>query len=280
MTCLRFVAWVATIALCACSLNAQLSDLQVQSVQHSPPTPTSNDIVALTIVVANQGGGPSGGCTGRVQGSQSTYETFSIPGIATGSTASINVSNLGPWSAGTVSLTVTVDIFNVINESNETNNQAQHNITVTQGSSQQPNLQLLSIQASVNPAAPGSQTVVEVAIRNAGLVASNSCYLDLYYNRQTPPTTGLVGDDYVQISSISANTTIYRTFTVTGPASPSTWTTWVFIDTDDDVQESNENDNIASYTQQWASTALPNLRVTGMQASANPATPSSFITVR
>lgn len=347
-TCLA--VWLAATALCACALNAQLPDLYIQSVQHSPSNPNSAQTVNVSAVVRNQGG-PAGGCTARVTGSQSTYKTTIVPALGAGATATINFTDLGPWNSGMVILTIEVDVFNVVAESDETNNQYQHSFSVAQGppgqpsnpspsngavgvsitpvlswsagsgattrdvyfgttvppsmvSSNQtstsytpgqlaagqtyywrtveknaqgstqgpvwsfttqigslPNLRVTNIHTNSNPATPGSSVVVTVTMDNPTSVAVSSFAVELYHNRASQPGPFDVGNQEYLNLSLGAYQSMTVSFTVAGPSSPTTWTMWAYVDRADDVQESNESDNIQQFQQSWTPSS-PQLSLT------------------
>jgi hypothetical protein len=125
------------LGLVAQVVACQQPDLVVFSMSRDIPNPTSTQTITVTIVIKNQGGGYAGACTGRLQ-SSSTYDTFSIPGLAGSATYTRVISGVGPWSPGTVTLTATADISNAVTESVETNNSSSMQFNVAGGAPGQP----------------------------------------------------------------------------------------------------------------------------------------------
>ncbi|HPT72518.1 MAG TPA: CARDB domain-containing protein, partial [Candidatus Cloacimonadota bacterium] len=109
-------------------------------------------------------------------------------------------------------------------------------------------LQILKAEYS-KPSSPVGQTVtLKVTLLNMSTtnctVASN--FLDYYESRTTAPTAHLAGNQWITVTSLVAGLPTDFTFTVTNPlpSGAGTWNSWLQIDTDQYVTESNETNNI------------------------------------
>ena len=83
----------------------------------------------------------------------------------------------------------------------------------------------------------GDETL-EVTVRNAGLGASAATYLDVFFERQTPPAIGEYGDAFDQVPGLDAGATHVIIVDKLGSG-------WVdaIVDTDEYIDESDEDDN-------------------------------------
>ncbi|MFC1870980.1 CARDB domain-containing protein [Chloroflexota bacterium] len=105
-------------------------DLVVQSITHSPLSPTTLDEITFTAIVKNQGVGASGPCKLSFKvGGETIPPIYDIPYLAPGATFSIQETRVLGVAQGYL-VTVKVDIDNDISESSETNNQRTHSLTV------------------------------------------------------------------------------------------------------------------------------------------------------
>ena len=106
-------------------------DLVVQSVSHSPASPTDVDAVTFTATVANVGQNKAPHAFAvRFDFGNGASEIVLTPSLAGG--ASVQVSSTPRTiAAGSYTATVTADYGDLINEGNETNNSATDAYTVT-----------------------------------------------------------------------------------------------------------------------------------------------------
>lgn len=101
------------------------------------------------------------------------------------------------------------------------------------------------------PYAGDTDTLLVTVINNGTSDITSPVYLDLYINQSTPPIIFDIGEFYIQISSVPPGTpTVFAI-----PATHYTVETiqsWLQIDTDEDVIESDEDNNIfGSFTLSW-----------------------------
>jgi hypothetical protein len=121
-------------------------DLVVQSVSHSPASPTDVDAVTFTATVANVGQNKAPHAFAvRFDFGNGASEIVLAPSLAGG--ASVQVSSTPRTiAAGSYTATVTADYGDLINEGNETNNAATDAYVVTNH-----NLITFEVDASGNP---------------------------------------------------------------------------------------------------------------------------------
>jgi len=104
----------------------QRPDLTVLGTTFSPRTPNVGDTLQYEITVRNQGGAAAGSFVVRLQDQAgSTQQT--VPGLGAGASVRLNFSRRLNLSSETLS--VTVDASNQVQESNESNNTSQFQVT-------------------------------------------------------------------------------------------------------------------------------------------------------
>lgn len=97
-------------------------DLIIESLSHSPASPTTADAVTYTAVVKNQGFGAAPASTvGFLVGDVPTFATVAVPALASNATFSAQVT-LGPRPAGIYADTARADLNGDVTETDETNN--------------------------------------------------------------------------------------------------------------------------------------------------------------
>jgi len=106
----------------------------------------------------------------------------------------------------------------------------------------QPDLIVTGITSIPNFSLPGQEVQVTVNFANQGSDAG-AFWIDLYKDRDTAPSSGDMGDDWAQISGLSAGQTSSTTFTYTYNTE-GIKKVWAQIDTDNEVAEANEKNNI------------------------------------
>ncbi|MFT7520787.1 MAG: hypothetical protein ACI9MC_002938, partial [Kiritimatiellia bacterium] len=87
----------------------------------------------------------------------------------------------------------------------------------------------------------GDYTIYEIEVRNTGDQPAKDFWLDLWYDADTDPETCDTGDDFVYVASLAAGATYLWEPEVEDGGE---WLSVLFIDSCDDVDESDEDDNI------------------------------------
>ncbi|MFO7659712.1 MAG: CARDB domain-containing protein, partial [Candidatus Cloacimonadaceae bacterium] len=76
--------------------------------------------------------------------------------------------------------------------------------------------------------------------------------VDLYYNRETIPPVGTIGDEYVYLDPLAAWEAISIELLAVPSEAGGTWKTWFRLDTLNEIAETNENNNADGYlTTTW-----------------------------
>lgn len=101
-----------------------------------------------------------------------------------------------------------------------------------------PDLTIRSI--STGCTGHGGEPTVSVLVANDGIVDA-SAYVDVFYGLPIPPAMGEWGDDFAYIS-VNAGSTTLRTFVMDASAGERFYVD-VLVDTDDEVDESDESNN-------------------------------------
>jgi hypothetical protein len=119
----------------------------------------------------------------------------------------------------------------------------------------------------------GQTVTLTVTYLNAGTIAWSGAYnyLDLYWNRSVPPGTHTPGNQWYDLSSIPAGLPVDYTFSVTNTDSGNAgvWNSYLQIDTDESVAESNEANNVyGPFSITWIS--LPAITDLSITRTAGP----------
>ena len=121
-----------------------------------------------------------------------------------------------------------------------------------------PDLQILKAEYSDTNPDIGETVTCTVTYVNASTTATGSCYLDLYWNETSPPGYW-AGNQSTIFPAISAGYPHVYVFNVTPDASwAGTWNSYVQIDADGLVTESNETNNVyGPFNITWNLVVLP-----------------------
>ncbi len=140
--------------------------------------------------------------------------------------------------------------------------------------SQNSNIQLpdlLILKAEYIPQTATEGEVVQCVVTYAntgGADVIDPFYIDLYCNQQTPPAAHVSGNYFRQILAMPAYSTEQHVFYVTGSGT-GTWNSYLWIDTNEYVSESNEYNNLyGPFHMNWLPISLEpvtNLRVNKTQ---------------
>ncbi|MFT6146050.1 MAG: hypothetical protein ACJAZO_004922 [Myxococcota bacterium] len=204
--------------------------------------------VTYDIVVTNGGAGNAGSFWLDLFADQSTPPTTDdsldglswIPGLAEGTSLPISLT-LTDMPATTLMSWVSVDLDNRVSETNETNN-INGPLTVVV-SSQRPELSITSVDALSD----GESTLYEVALTNTGSAAAEGFWVDLFLDAPDDPVVDDLGDDFQFQETLAPGETRELFFEVDdGPVT--TWSSVLFADTNNQVDESNESNNLSRVT--------------------------------
>jgi subtilase family serine protease len=212
-------------------------DLIVSSLTHSPANPTTADTLTFTATVKNQGTDPATATTMTLAvGGESMPMTYSIPSLAAGATFTVQRQELLDV-AQSYQNTATADAYDSLPEMNEYNNVTTDTFTVTQAL---PDLVISSLTHSpASPSTVDSMTFTAI-ISNQGGAAAGASTMTLAVGGESTPASYSIP----QLSP-GASFTITRQELLDVAQSYMNTAT---ADSDDDVAESNENNNITTDT--------------------------------
>lgn len=179
-------------------------------------------------------------------------------------------------STGTWYIIGQADAFDVLAESNETNNTGYRSFSVT-GSGTSPDLVVESPGVSDSSLSPGDSFTVSATVRNQGTGTADSTTLRYY--RSTNSTISSsdteIGTDYV--SSLSSGSTSYESASVTAPTTEGTY--WIGACVDSVTGESSTSNNCSSGLQVTVSqTGAPDLVVENPGVSDTTLAPGQSFT--
>lgn len=224
-------------------------DLRITGLDAS----VSGDEVTYTVTVANDGDGYAGNFyvnlyldAGSAPGPDDPYDGWAwVPGLGGGETT-LAVADVGPVGEGTYASWAYVDPDEWIEESNEGNNTAgPETVVVEPEAPADPDLTITVFDGLTD----GDYTLYEIEVTNTGGADSGSFYLDLFYDSIYEPVMGDYGDAYVSVPSLAPGASYtWDPDVEQGPEI--VWDSWLLVDTDDAVQESDEGNNVG-YLELW-----------------------------
>ncbi len=217
-----------------------IPDLVITSIVQNPPNPIQGQSWKFEVTIQNQGTGnafiPNGyeymahNVSGSFNGIQKGSNLTLTPGQSI-----TGIQYPGNHTPGTHPVTFKVDPENVVNESNEANNQTtgSYTVTATQG---QPDLVITNVTVDPNPTIQGFGVSVTVENQGAGTV-----------NIQGTETTliSTIGTDNILqkgiLSLTPGQSRTFNCYAVRLAAGTFNWT--IKVDPDNRVSESNDNNN-------------------------------------
>jgi len=140
-------------------------------------------------------------------------------------------------STGEHDIVMTVDLDDEVDESNESNNSYELSVEVGY-SDGGPNLTVTTFEAILDE--EGTYYVVDIS--NTGSEDVGLFYVDLYTDQLSAPEVGEDGDRYLEVDGLKAGETESTDFYIESPCD-GCWS-WIFVDSYDNVAETNETDNI------------------------------------
>ncbi|MBW1877167.1 MAG: hypothetical protein JRJ84_02270 [Deltaproteobacteria bacterium] len=239
----------ATVHVVPGDANTGLADLTVTGFQAS----VSGDEITYEVTVENRGDALSDGFyvdlhldrssapTGTSVGDEWDYVT----GIGPGQSKVVALT-LSEVEAGSYRSWVIADPEDYAEESDEGNNVRGPVSVEVEEQLLGPNLEITDFQALSD----GTYTLFGFTIRNTGDQVATDFWVDLFYDQEDEPDTCAYGDYYEEVVDLQPGAS--RTFEHEVEDGPEWWwDAWLYVDTCDDVEESEEGDNIESL-EVWA----------------------------
>ena len=141
---------------------------------------------------------------------------------------------------GSHTVAVVVDSENTVEESNEGNNIFEGSIDVSGGGGSGPNLEITYFDW----VADETQIYYVVDVTNSGGEDAGVFYVDLYLDQSYEPELYTDGDQYIEATNgLAAGETGYADF-LFDVSDCYYCTSWVLIDSYDEVEETDEDDNV------------------------------------
>ena len=142
-----------------------------------------------------------------------------------------------PAAPGTREIVVLADTEDDVEESSESNNRFDTKVEV--GSAGGPNLTV----SYFDYIADATSIYYVVDIYNSGSEDVGEFYVDLYVHYEDYPVFGADGDEYVDVLGLAAGDSTYADFLIETYCEYC-WS-WIVIDSYDEIEETDETDNIA-----------------------------------
>ena len=273
------------------TINAvvQQSDLVVQNLAVSPTSGLPGAGITVTFRIYNQGAGTANASTTRIRYSEDSSLTTSDPLLSEFATASmaagsyIDVSKplyipTSGATAGSRYIGATVDVNNVANQSNVSNDQALTGFTVTFPPSQ-PDLIPQSLSISPNPITAGNALIVNYMVRKQGVGSAAQTSTKV---RIVDASNILVVEQiYTTIAlAAGASTNESRSITIPSGAANGSYTVKVFVDNYTVLSQSDvSNDMVSTSLTVNAVVLQPDLIPQSLSVSPNPITAGNALTV-
>ncbi|MGD1048411.1 MAG: CARDB domain-containing protein [Candidatus Krumholzibacteriaceae bacterium] len=108
-----------------------------------------------------------------------------------------------------------------------------------------PNLSIAQVAVSNSAPYPGQYITATVKVKNNGYAAAASFYIDYYMNRASAPAPGTTGDQRHLVAGLAAGDSVSWTIDPVTSDVFAQWAGYFRVDTENNVQEMNENDNLA-----------------------------------
>ena len=133
------------------------------------------------------------------------------------------------------------DRDNRVSETNESNNvSGPRNVVV---SSQRPDLSIRNVESLSD----GISTLYEVELTNTGSAPAEGFWVDLFLDVSADPVVDDLGDDFQFQETLAAGETRILVFSV-DDAPLASWSSVLFADTNNQVTESDEDNNLSRVT--------------------------------
>lgn len=220
-------------------------DLEAVSLTASPATFGYNEEFRLTLTMRNSGTGfadkfslrldelPAGGGLPL-----NTYESF--PFVLAGGASSVQTIVIPPHAAAaSVIYRARVDSFNVIAESDETDNQIDLPLSIGPAQAIKPDLRVGFGTVTPSNPEPGNSVQVPIIVRNDGTATSGTCTLTCW---TVGPLGEVAGSRVTEGHALNAGqTAATRFYNFSATQGAGTYTVYVDPDTTNAVQELQES---------------------------------------
>ncbi len=208
-------------------------DLTIAGVDWTPRTPRLGETVNFTVVVRNQGDGNAGPFVVEIRDSVG-QDRRTVSGLSAASAVSLSFTRR--QNNATEIFTITADVTNQVDESNETNNSTQVRLEAL-AETRLPDLTLDSLDYSPRDPSIGSTLTLTAIVRNIGNADAGTFIVELQDSAGTARQT---------LTGLRAGASVRLDFTRRLNASSETFT--VTVDALRQVAESNETNNTRQIT--------------------------------
>jgi len=240
-------------------------DLEVTTLDHAPANPNTDDMVTITAIVENTGREPAGSSV-LLLTVDGTPTSYTVPALDPAETHQVQQQENFPMP-GDYDVLAVADAGDDVDEQHENNNTATDTITVTPAP--RPDLVINSLTHA--PTDPTTWDIVTITaiVENIGNAQATSSTLALQLGSEPVPAN-------FPIPALNPGDT-YQVQRVESIPTPGTYTATAEADVNDDVDESNENNNVATDDITVTLPEVPDLALTSLTHA--PADPFTFETI-
>jgi len=215
------------------------ADLTVTALFSNASTYEAGNTITITTTVRNQGLRSAGGFYVSLTSSDLSTQTRYVSSLAAGNSTTMSFTYTAAQysSDKTITVTATADSSNVITESNEGNNSRSTTFKVLKYNPPLPDM-TISVLTGDKPLYQAGETVtVSAVVRNIGQSVSPASTV-----RLTVPGIGTFSQN-VSALNMDASRTVTFNFTAPTALSPQSILITAFVDPNNLIAESNENNN-------------------------------------
>jgi len=246
-------------------LEAPKPDLVIDTLDHDPADPNTDDTVTITAIVKNIGDAEAGE-SDLVLVVDGTPTSYTVPALAPDETFQVEKDVNFP-DPGSYPVEAMADAGFEVDEQDEENNTAEDTIEVTAA----PRPDLIVSSLTHDPANPTTWDIVTITaiVKNVGNLAATTSTLELKVDDEASPTL-------FEIPALDPNETfqVQRQETF---ADPETYEVTATADLYDDVDESDEANNVATDSIEVTLPEVPDLAVISL--THDPADPTILDTI-
>ena len=124
-----------------------------------------------------------------------------------------------------------------------------------------PDLETVSFTIADNDLTAGDSTSATVIVTNTGLLPSGPFMIDYYEDRSSAPPPGATGELRYSAPALAAGDSFEQVISPITSECYGDWRSWIRVDTENDVAELDENDNVdgprAVYWRMWQLAGWP-----------------------
>ncbi len=212
-----------------------LPDLTVSALSSNKTQYLPGEAITITATVQNQGATAASGFSVSLTSPDLTTQTKHVSSLAAGASTTVTFTyTAAQYTASrTITVTATADSTGAIAETNENNNTRSASFTILA----LPDLTVSTLTCDKAAYEAGETVTVSATVKNAGATPSAATTV-----RLTVPGIGVYSKSVAALNA-GASQTVSFTFVAPTALTPQSITVTAYVDPDNIIQESDENNN-------------------------------------